>query len=245
MSYIFILTLAVLAKVANLITIGTDLAQCYVVAAQFSNTCTSTSVAPTWAALPSATVTCTQRKCPDSATGTSCTWTRQLCVTCYQTGSVVYMRVQTNGMPDHCFYSPYPVKSQKVDFTVKFNPSTTSLTAKTFADQAIFDAQSCQLAKTNDANVPTNSGYTAMTSGQTGTINMDNTLGVALNGVLIHASSNSLNVDPYYPQTWSGATTISADLVDACLGHPEATTGIYHYHILPPCLVNKAALTTT
>jgi hypothetical protein len=95
-----------------------------------------------------------------------------------------------------------------------------------------------------DSTVPAASIYTSPTSGQSGTANLDTTAGVALNGVLIHASSNVMSVDPYYPKAWSGVTSISADLFDACLGHPEYSSGIYHYHMLPPCLVNKANIKT-
>lgn len=65
---------------------------------------------------------------PDSATATdsttsSSTWSRKLCVSCYQTGSDVYMRVQTNGLPNHCYsvLNTERVKSMVIDFSVKFN----------------------------------------------------------------------------------------------------------------------------
>ena len=32
--------------------------------------------------------------------------------------------------------------------------------------------------------------------------------------------------------------------MDACLGSPEPVSGIYHYNILAPCLVNSANITT-
>ena len=36
---------------------------------------------------------------------------------------------------------------------------------------------------------------------------------------------------------------MSADIVDACLGHPEAVTGMYHYHILSPCIITPTNIT--
>lgn len=150
------------------------------------------------------------------------------------------MKVQSNGLPDHCYSTPYPVKEQKIEFTFKFNPSISSITLPTpFANQEAYDTASCTLLKTKNSNI---NGVSQFSS--TGTTNLDTSSGIALNGVLIHASSSIFNLDPYYPKSWSGQTTYSADLMDQCLGHPEATTGIYHYHILPPCLVNAHTLNT-
>lgn len=97
---------------ARAITIGTAIAECKTVARKFSNTCSGApDTAATWASFTGSAITCTQRKCPDGVAGTACTWSRKLCVTCYTSGSDVMMRIQTNGLPDHCFSSPYPVTS--------------------------------------------------------------------------------------------------------------------------------------
>lgn len=68
--------------------------------------------------------------------------------------------------------------------------------------------------------------------------------GVALNGVPILGSSSTSDVDPFYPKAWSGNEDPSAESVDACLGHPNGND-VYHYHILPPCILNSASISTT
>lgn len=49
------------------------------------------------------------------------------------------MRVQTNGLPDHCYAvtNNQRVKSIVIDFIVKYNLNVTPL--NTFASQALFD----------------------------------------------------------------------------------------------------------
>jgi hypothetical protein len=41
---------------------------------------------------------------------------------------------------------------------------------------------------------------------------------------------------------WSQGTKLEAETVDACIGHPAG--GAYHYHMLPPCLINTELETT-
>ena len=52
------------------------------------------------------------------------------------------MRVQSNGLPNHCFYSPAnnPVEAD-TDWTVKFNPDMTGV--KHYADYAKSEIYSC------------------------------------------------------------------------------------------------------
>ena len=37
----------------------------------------------------------------------SCTWTHRLCVKCFEKEGKVKISVDSNGMPDHCFFQPY------------------------------------------------------------------------------------------------------------------------------------------
>lgn len=83
-----------------------------------------------------------------------------------------------------------------------------------------------------------------MTAGIPGLNPMDTVAGVALNGVVILGSSSAENVDPFYPKGWSGSSQTNAEMVDACLGHPQMQ-GIYHYHILSPCIKSTIGITTT
>ena len=84
------------------------LAGCNAFAATFANTCTAAAAstsAVTGASFSCAVGTnmCTNQAATSSST---CTFTRRLCVTCATVNSVVQIRVQTNGLPNHCFQSP-------------------------------------------------------------------------------------------------------------------------------------------
>ena len=68
--------------------------------------------------------------CPGSSekqqtftSGSPCEFQRKLCVTCEEKGGEVFVRVQTNGMPNHCMNGlvniPMPMNA---DWTVQFNP---------------------------------------------------------------------------------------------------------------------------
>ena len=117
------------------------LADCKTVAAKFSNTCAGTpdTAASFSGTFAGSTVTCTGiTTCPTGGTTstsggvTTCTWTRKLCVTCSTSNSKVYMRVQTNSLPAHCFETPNTVNSYNYDTTVLFNPSVTGVTKTSF-----------------------------------------------------------------------------------------------------------------
>ena len=92
--------------------LGRTLADCKQVAALFDNTCDVTANTPfTFSTHIGSTVSCTgTMRCPNGTTKTTytaaspCTWQRKLCVTCTadSTGKVK-IRVQTNGLPNHCF----------------------------------------------------------------------------------------------------------------------------------------------
>jgi len=60
-----------------------------------------------------------------------------------------------------------------------------------------------------------------MTPGVSGNAaNLNTFVGISINGVAILSSSSLNNVDPFYPRYWSGATSVTAEMVDACLAHP-------------------------
>ena len=80
------------------------LASCQDYASKFDNTCSSVT---SFNSLPSSSVTCSNvGVCAGSESNGSCTWDRKLCVTCRDDGGTVKIRVQTNGLPNHCYKSP-------------------------------------------------------------------------------------------------------------------------------------------
>jgi hypothetical protein len=76
--------------------------------------------------------------------------------------------------------------------------------------------------------------------------------GVATSGVLIFNDVQLDNTDPFYPQRWVGSglnttllngntttDTSIMDEIDKCLGVAYNDTGIYHYHMMSPCLYDN------
>ena len=58
-----------------------------------------------------------------------CSWRRKMCVTCSEEDGEVYIRVQSNSLPNHCFNSfEHNPKEIETDWKVKFNPDVTGQT---------------------------------------------------------------------------------------------------------------------
>ena len=118
---------AMLLSAAN--AYDTTLSDCESFAAQFNGTCGGEDEGDaypddqsSWGTGVDITCTGDTVNCLGSDTN-SCTVTRKNCVTCRQSSSLVYIRFQSNGMPNHCYgadSSTYPA-SQHVDFEVSWN----------------------------------------------------------------------------------------------------------------------------
>lgn len=168
-----------------------------------------------------------------SSDGNTCTWDRRLCVTCRRDGPDVYIRVQTNDLPDHCIKSS-SVKPQYFDFEVLFdsgNPATDPL-ANNFASQDELNHEVCHLHKdySDDLQI-TELNQTAHESRRA--------MGFALNGVAFQFA-NQIDEDPVAP-----VSELNEQPLDVCMGHNQldSTSGMYHYHSVSPC-INSAFLTT-
>ena len=76
-------------------TYTNTLQSCRDFAAQFDNTCTDLTTSQDFASLPTKSITCENiGACPTSGTtsGNSCTWSRKLCVSCFEEGGKVKVR---------------------------------------------------------------------------------------------------------------------------------------------------------
>lgn len=116
-------TIILLATVGSLWA-HNNLDYCKEVASKFNNTCTD-GPASSLSALTGAEMTCTDMPtCPGTQSGDSCTWTRKLCVSCWEDKhGTVKVRVQSNGFPDHCVYSPKDVPAEmNHDYEAIFSP---------------------------------------------------------------------------------------------------------------------------
>ena len=236
-------------------SIGRTLADCEAVAASFNNTCRFPfQAAESVAALEGANITCSNYgTCVDSghesagsnATTKTCTFTRKLCVSCGVEGGggAVRIRVQSNGLPAHCYQSPVVVPvEQDIDFSALFNPDVSANVsapseATSPATQDEVDALVCNI--TRHEAVPLSSGYALH-----GASNLHTSFGTALDGMNLFNAMSADAADPFYPTTYNTSSGESkgsdvAEKIDACLEHPQAT-GIFHYHSMPPCMLNHS-----
>jgi len=157
-------------------------------------------------------------------TGTTCAWSRKLCVTCRSDNGVTKIRVQTNNMPNHCIQSS-SVKPQIFDYEVVFNQKNTHGTwVQSFADQGALDGAVCPIHKT----------FTKAALGMVefGTAESSRAMGFALNGVAFQFA-NMMHDDPVYPKA-----VYNEQPLDICLGHNQlnSASGMYHYHDVSPCI---------
>lgn len=76
-------------------------ADCLAFALQFDNTCSDQTTATSFSSIPTKMMTCQLDRgvCPSHGTtsGSTCTFTRKLCVTCRNNNGLVKIRVQTDG----------------------------------------------------------------------------------------------------------------------------------------------------
>ena len=123
-----LVTACILKEVA---AIGRSMADCEAIAKEFDNTCSNTKDPIDFVNHQGETMSCTgQMRCPggdglvDFKAESPCTWKRKLCITCKKDeDDEVYIRVQSNSLPNHCFYSHENNPAEvETDWTVKFNP---------------------------------------------------------------------------------------------------------------------------
>lgn len=181
------------------------------------------------------TVTCTSgftsSTCPGTYSGSTCVFEHKLCVTCSGT-TTVRIRVQSNGLPRFCPNAPAAISEKDIDFEVNFNPSV-NITVLNHNVTSVSELSTVVCNINNQATAPT--GSNLVNYG----IQIDTVAGVSVDGVSI-MNVNSLNdVDPFYP---TGG--LSTELVDACLGHPNAQN-TYHYHMASGCSLNPPSGTIT
>ena len=153
-----------------------------------------------------------------------------------------YIRIQSNGLPNRCYYagSAAPV-SKSYDFEVKFNWATSS---NVVSVSSVTDANTynCDFAQGSWTKVPSSASYTNYGDDGTG-----DAIGFALDGLMMQPMISGSYVDDFYPPssystyTYSGNTTIN---MDHCLSHTNGK-GQTHYHAASPCLGTPSIATST
>ena len=219
---------------------------CLAFAARFDNTCADQTTQVSYANLDTATMTCEQSGSMSQATcqahgtkdGTTCTFTRKLCVTCTQSANTVTIRAQSNNMPNHCYFSP---KDQATEVEVDYSATWLPLSNVDVQDDANVTTQDdvnsliCNILRSADSNIPAESNYVKNSGSAKNTA-----WGISTTGLLMFSSASAEGVDPFYPSIYGDVTDPDSvvEAVDGCLSHPQAA-GIMHYHSASTCVADK------
>ena len=187
-------------------------------------------------------MSCTgQMMCPDGSGSeyytddSPCTFTRKLCATCSEVDDVVYIRVQSNEMPNHCFQAinDNPLSTNAGDFEVIFNRdvsgmenvSSEDVDSETKATELL-----CDISRTKPDNMLDGTEYTEYTDSVANSVptppsQLNTASGIAISGAMIFNALASGNQDAVENE-WV--------TLDECLTHPTPY-GEYHYHMWSPC----------
>ena len=161
--------------------------------------------------------------------GSPCTWTRKLCVTCSERNNKVYIKVQTNGLPNHCINSTVNnANPEEREWEVRWQPpvndiinySTDSIDSSAKTDELL-----CDIQRTKKENMLSVSEFTISSEGRR-TDPISTAAGVAFSGMMIFSSLAGGNTD---------ALDFEIKTLDSCLNHPSPT-GSLHYHYWSPCV---------
>ena len=115
-------------------------------------------------------------RCPGasgSATYTAsnpCTFTRKLCVTCYESAGVVKVKVQSNGLPSHCFTSTVNnATAKEVEWETIWNADMKDIMnypADDFDSSAKTDEILCDIQRTSSRNMHSSSDFSFVENGR-------------------------------------------------------------------------------
>ena len=245
-----------LARAAMAAIPGRTLADCQTFALNFDNTCSVSNGVTREMNLANDSgvdVSCTGvMRCPGSsgeATYTSsnpCTYERKLCVTCYEESGTTYIKVQGNGLPNHCFHSSVNVSiAMEHEWTAVFNADVSgedNYTSSDFDSSEKTDEILCDMQRTADSNMNAWSDYTLISrrrrelqppknggsSGSSGSTSnaLQTSAGIMITGGYMYNALAAGNVD---------AVLFEADTLDVCYDHPTPFSEFY-YHYSGPCM---------
>ena len=229
-----------------------SMSTCLAVAKMFRNTCNSaTTAADSVKSIPSETVTCNDvGQCGGINAGFLCTWERRLCVTCRmdtERGGTTKIRIQSNGRPDHCYYSPaVSPRDVDIDFEVDFNTHVGTEVRLSPTTQSDIEALLCNSTTVSDAALSESSAYKRYAYNEPMKFpvapdeNLNKIVGIALNGVPYISSLDGANTD-----MWGGTTRERVEEpIDSCLGY-VTPNGMYSYPMIPVCIHDRRDNTTT
>ena len=108
--------------------------------------------------------------CPDTGTsnGSTCTFIRKLCVTCKADNGVVYIRMQSNNLPSHCYKTPADVEELNIDYRVKWMHKATKVSEtheRAVTTQTELDEVICNIMRSKSTLLDSSIGYTNEVTG--------------------------------------------------------------------------------
>lgn len=168
-----------------------------------------------------------------NTTTNACSWEAKLCVTCDLKGTETHIRVQSNGLPQQCYYSPdIEIVEQNIDFEVKWNWDV-AFSQSELAD-TVEDLEDilCEDSRLNNGEVPHLAGFT-----KHGTSSLKTFGGVFFTGTPVSSVINKDNIDPYNPPVTY--TEYDYSPIDQCGAYPDAN-GNYQSHFGPACYADAS-----
>lgn len=155
-----------------------------------------------------------------------------MCATCELKGTDTKLRIQSNGLPQQCYYSPdIEVVEQNIDFEVKFNWDVATHQQENISTVEEFDSMICDDKRLNHAKVPALAGFV-----HHGTDSLSGFGGVLFSGVPVSSVVGKDGVDPFNaPATWDD---YSYSPVDQCGAYPNED-GNYESHFAPACYADE------
>eukprot|EP00347_Sterkiella_histriomuscorum_P007900 403347132 len=208
-----------------------QLDECLNFASYFSSTCVSPTAVPL-AIMASQTQSCTGvNKCPSATlVGDVCQWQTKLCATCRVQNGITMIRVQTNSMPDHCFYANLQAPTENlIDFEVAFDLGLENLAVLNYNTQLLVDNNLCSATWVQESNL--NQVFAFKKNSGT----LTDIIGISINGVPILRPLSEQNYDAFYPKAYSTYSSPTSISPDGCLGNNDFSS-YYHYYTFSPCI---------
>lgn len=251
------------------------LADCLTAASAFRSTCNTSAPAPAHVEhVPGVQIrSFDAASCPISyprptdttVSGDACVWKHRLCVTCDISDATgrVQIRVQSNGLPDHGYWSQAtnPVE-MNIDFVVDFDPPVTNISstsstavypaAETVAPPRIpslavasasaVDAVLCSNTTSAmlDANVPLDSHFSTVDATATDAISGVSVSGMPMGSTLTRrrgSNSNNQVQDSHFPVDGSPSAVFDTCLLHGTQDYQAAGVGPLLYTTASPCMV--------
>ena len=206
--------------------------------------------------------------CPNSdASADQCTVTRKNCVTCYRDDAtdIVYIQVQSNGMPDHCYgskqglaegeFAAYSPATFQMDWKAKWNLDVLAadwVYGLTDVDStALLTDIVCGIDTTSPGNIPEDRGYETSVR-FTDSEALDGVVGVMLDNSFIYRAVDTVTTDSGveangydgYARDDDYPARTPQDITDLC-GHQIVGENILAYRGLAACMKEGSEFRST